>query len=130
MAEPEKYVRLAADVEVMKWGPTWEQMLVAAEWLGASGISFYFNDKKRHDPYEEYGLPELWISTAPRFDRQLVRVGDRLVKFGQGDVRVVPSKHFRDEYAPALADDALEALYRYVHGLEHSETPQADEDAE
>lgn len=103
MAETDTYVSKELLVEVRRWGPTWEQMLSALTWLGTTGTYFKLyidNDEAEqttiNSPLPPVGLPRLIMHTH-EFDMHEPRQGHYLVKYAQGDVRVLNPTQFRRE---------------------------------
>ncbi|WP_156511138.1 MULTISPECIES: hypothetical protein [Nocardia] len=98
MNKPKTYRQLVdRDVEAVRWGPTWEEMQLAAKWLGSRGVPFRFDSDRQLPGSADMGLPPLFVSTF-RFDEYEVRIGDWLVVAQQGRVRVVPNDEFKAEH--------------------------------
>jgi hypothetical protein len=116
------YVSRRMPVEVRQWGPSWEKMLEALDWLATTGTyyKFYVNEEVYDEEKSAHpkqvvnstlppvGLPRLIIYTH-QFDHCEPRHGHYLVKYAQGDVRVLNHEQYRREIEP---DEAFSTLIR------------------
>lgn len=103
------YVSRRMPVEVRQWGPSWDKMSAALNWLATTGTYYklYVNEEIYDDEGElqkqavnstlpPVGLPRLIIYTH-QFDHYEPRHGHYLVKYAQGDVRVLNHEQYRRE---------------------------------
>lgn len=91
-------LRMPVHVDYVRWGPTWESMKFAAQWLGESGVLFRFAaGEALFDDSEEYGLPPLVLYDA-HFNGHEVRRGWYLVKTAPREVTPVSPAVWRRDY--------------------------------
>lgn len=87
------------DVFAMKWGPTWAQMKKVARQLGEYGVCYRFDGDRPFDDLADEGLPGLYLYDD-RWDhwQYNVRIGDRIVIYPTGSLRVLSAQAFRAEF--------------------------------